>query len=91
MTQTTVGVRDLKTHLSEYLRQVKGGATVIITEHGRPIGRLVPEPESPAERLQHLVDAGVILWSGTEVPAFEPVGANEGERLISDIVSELRD
>ena len=44
MTQSTVGIRDLKARLSEYLRQVKDGETVIITEHGRPIGRIIPEP-----------------------------------------------
>lgn len=46
MTQVIVGIRELKARLSEYLRQVKAGETVIITEHGRPIGRIVPEPES---------------------------------------------
>ena len=47
MTHLIVGIRDLTARLSEYLRQVKAGETVIITEHGRPIGRIVPEPESP--------------------------------------------
>lgn len=42
MTEMTVGIRDLKAQLSNYLRQVKAGATLIITERGRPVGRIVP-------------------------------------------------
>ncbi|WP_374687443.1 type II toxin-antitoxin system Phd/YefM family antitoxin [Promineifilum sp.] len=38
-----VGIRELKSGLSEYLRRVKAGETIVITERGRPIGRIVPE------------------------------------------------
>jgi len=34
MTQTTVGIQDLKARLSSYMRQVKDGATLVITERG---------------------------------------------------------
>lgn len=91
MAQHTVGVRDLKAQLSEYLRQVKAGETVIITEYGHPIGRIIPEPTSSAELISRLVEAGEILWSGESLPEFEPVAANEGPILLSDIVSELRE
>lgn len=91
MAQLTVGIRDLKAQLSEYLRQVKAGETVVITEHGRPIGRIVPEPESLEERIQRLVDSGELLWSGEHLPSFEPAGKNAGDVLISDIVADLRE
>lgn len=91
MTPLTVGVRDLKAQLSEYLRQVKAGETVIITEHGRPIGRIVPEPVSLDERVRILMENGEILWNGDSIPHFDPVGDNEGEMLLSDIVAELRE
>jgi len=42
MTETTVGVRELKTRLSEYLRRVKTGETILITEHGQPVACIVP-------------------------------------------------
>lgn len=91
MTQLTVGIRDLKSRLSEYLRQVKEGETVIITEHGRPIGRIIPEPESPGDRIQRLVDSGELLWNGDALAPFAPVGENNGDVLLSDIVSLLRE
>lgn len=91
MTQLTVGVRDLKAQLSEYLRRVKAGETIVITEHGHPIGRIIPERESIDERLQRLVDSGELLWDGERLPHFEPVAINESDTLISDIVSQLRE
>ncbi len=42
MTQLTAGVRELKEQLSNYIRQVEAGATVTITVHRKPVGRIVP-------------------------------------------------
>ena len=52
--QTTT-VSQLKMSLSAYLRQVKAGEEVVITEHGRPIARLLPLA-SPASLLEHVRD-----------------------------------
>jgi len=41
MTYTTVGIRELKTQLSRYIRQVKAGSTVVITDRGKPVGRRI--------------------------------------------------
>ena len=64
MPQVTVGIRELKAHLSSYVRQVKSGACVIITEHGKPVGRIVPIRPSLETRLQELREAGLAAWSG---------------------------
>ncbi len=39
---TTATVSKLKASLSEYLRRVKAGEEVVVSERGRPIARLVP-------------------------------------------------
>ena len=36
-----VGIRDLRDHLSAYLERVKAGESLTITEHGRPIARII--------------------------------------------------
>ncbi len=38
----TAPVAKLKASLSAYLRYVKGGDEVVVTEHGRPIAKLAP-------------------------------------------------
>jgi prevent-host-death family protein len=42
MVPTTVGIRDLRDHLSEYLDLVKGGTPVSVTDHGQAIATIVP-------------------------------------------------
>ena len=37
-----ISVRDFKDHLSEYLRRVQAGESIVVTSHGRAVARLVP-------------------------------------------------
>lgn len=46
---------DAKTHLPQLLHEVERGETIIITRHGRPIARLVPE----AHRRQQEIDLAI--------------------------------
>jgi prevent-host-death family protein len=38
----TVGVRELKNRLSEYLRQVRSGEGVLVTDRGEVVAELIP-------------------------------------------------
>src|SRR3954466_3240041 len=38
----SVGVRELKNRLSEYLREVRSGATVLVTDRGEVVAELSP-------------------------------------------------
>lgn len=91
MSELRVGVRDLKARLSEYLRQVRQGKTVIITDHGRPIGRLMPVDQPLDERLKVLQDAGLVAWNGKKLKAVTPAAVNRGDRQVSDILVEMRE
>jgi antitoxin (DNA-binding transcriptional repressor) of toxin-antitoxin stability system len=61
-----VGVKQLKARLSEYLRLVKTGETVLITDRDEVIAELRPARRQPVselgveDRLQALADAGDI-------------------------------
>jgi prevent-host-death family protein len=50
----SVGVARLKASLSAYLARVKAGEVVVVTEHGRPIARLVPAPSLGTDADKHL-------------------------------------
>jgi prevent-host-death family protein len=39
---STVGIREAKINLSRILRRVRHGAEVVITDRGKPVGRIVP-------------------------------------------------
>jgi prevent-host-death family protein len=91
MDEMRVGVRDLKARLSKYLRQVRQGQTVIITDHGRPVGRLSPVDQPIDDRLKALKDAGLIAWNGQKLKQVTPAATNRGKRQVSDILVELRE
>jgi prevent-host-death family protein len=54
----TVGVRELRDHLSAYLDDVKAGGELVVTERGRPVARLIPAEGGSA--LERLVAAGIV-------------------------------
>jgi prevent-host-death family protein len=91
MSELWVGVRDLKARLSEYLRQVSQGRTVIITDHGRPVGRLSPVDQPLDERLKALQNAGIVAWNGKKLKPVTPAAVNRGERQVADILVEMRE
>lgn len=91
MIKTTVGIRDFKARLSEYMRQVKKGQSIVITEHGKPIGRILPVEMSLEERVEILRKAGLVAWNGKKLRDIKPSAVNRGDKLASDIVVELRD
>ena len=45
----TVGIRELKNRLSEYLREVRRGEHLLITDRGEVIGELLPPGQGIAE------------------------------------------
>jgi prevent-host-death family protein len=91
MRETIVGTRELKNRLSQYLRRVKAGETVIITERGKPVGQILPIQADVTNRLKKLAEAGVVEWNGQPVPSYEPKAVNRSKQLISDLVSEERE
>jgi len=91
MVQTTVGVRELKARLSSYLRQVKGGVTVVVTERGKPIGRIVPVSLSLEARMQELIKAGLAAWSGRKLAPRPPVARAQGVRTVAELLLEDRE
>lgn len=67
----TITVSQLKMSLSAYLRQVKTGEEVLITEHGRPIARLLPitNAVSLSEHLQEMGKKGLLKRGEKPLPA----------------------
>jgi len=91
MTSMRVGARELKSKLSEYLRRVKAGETIIVTERGKTIGHIVPVKPTLEKRLKGLTESGVAEWDGRKYQPQKPVARNRGRKQLSDLVIEDRD
>jgi len=46
MMQTSI--RDLKNHLSQYLRRAQRGEEIVVTSHNRPVAKLIPASSEEA-------------------------------------------
>jgi len=68
MAERRIGVRELKSKLSECVREVRNGGTIVVTEHGRPVARMIADASSLAERPGGPQPYG---WQSVERPATE--------------------
>jgi prevent-host-death family protein len=88
-----VSVRDLKTHLSEWLGRVQAGEVVEVTSHRKPIARITavnPAASTSSSPLQKAIDAGLISWNGQKPNLPPPVKLRGKGKLLSEIVIEDR-
>lgn len=96
MRKVRLGIRELTSRLSEHLRRVRAGETVIITDRGtqsaarQPVGRIVPMAQSLPERLEAMAQGGLILWSGSKLSPLAPVARTRGERTVAGLLVEDR-
>lgn len=87
-----VGVRELRTHLSAYLRAVARGRTVTIADRGRkPVARLVPiEGSKDWDAIERLAARGTVRRSRGVLRLRPRVRLRGRGPLASDMVLEDR-
>lgn len=90
MVQIRVGIRELKSKLGEYLRRVKAGETITVTERGKTIGLIIPIKPTVEERLQAMVAAGQAEWNGQKLQPYRPKAINRSDQQLSDLIVENR-
>ncbi|HET9784228.1 MAG TPA: type II toxin-antitoxin system prevent-host-death family antitoxin, partial [Terriglobales bacterium] len=86
-----VGVRELRQNLSVYLRRVKKGELLEVTEHGHLVAMLVP-PEAQESFLDRWVAKGWARRATLDIRDLPPpLPLPPGERPPSEILQEMRD
>lgn len=81
----TVGVRELKDRLSYYLRHVRQGTPVTITDRGEPFAVLVPSKQSSGAQIaETLSRKGIGSWKGGK-----PKGASRPVTVKGKPVSQI--
>lgn len=86
----SIGVRELRQQASRYLREVERGDPIEVTDHGRPIARLVPLPRS--SRADTLLATGQLSPSAGDLLALgPPLEPRRGVRLPSAELAAMRE
>ncbi len=81
-----IGIRELRDGLSRHLAEVRLGRTLTVTDHGRPIARIVPVDEPTV--LERLTAEGRVIPARSRRRASpEPV---EARGTVSTLVDEQR-
>ena len=90
-----VAIRELKNHLSKYLKQVQSGEEIIVTTHGKPIARFCQL--KPTEALSSADSLQNIPWV-SQVQNGKPKGLTADQRIrlntgksLGDMVLEDRE
>ncbi len=82
-----IGVRELRAHLSRYIKRVEAGEEILVTDRGRPVARIAPA--TGRSKLEELIAAGIVE------PAPRRTGWLPKERIkakgsVSELVKEQR-
>lgn len=83
-----VSVRELRQHLSRYLRRVEGGERLVVTERRRPVAVLGPLPEND-DVLDYLIAIGEATPASRDLLDLPPPVRVDG-RSSEEILDELR-
>jgi antitoxin (DNA-binding transcriptional repressor) of toxin-antitoxin stability system len=93
----TVGIRELKNRLSEYLRQVRSGESVLVTDRGEvvaefsPPGRVLADASVPAGLLGLARRGLLTLGSPGDASVYVALPrARRGKRSAAELLDEER-
>lgn len=64
----SAAVAELKAHLSRFLRRVKAGEEIVITERNVPVARIVPVLAAADDRLRALERQGLVRIGSGKLP-----------------------
>ncbi|MEE6281036.1 type II toxin-antitoxin system Phd/YefM family antitoxin [Georgenia sp. MJ170] len=78
-----VGVRELRDGLSRHLARVREGHTITVTDHGRPVARIIPV--GAPTKLEQMIAAGKVT------PASRPKDRQPAPIKTAGTVSDLVD
>ena len=86
----TVGIRELKSRLSRYMKRVQRGERITVTDRGEPVAVIGPAVVSPrTERFEAMLRTGAARWAGGKPrgsarPARLTHGPSVAEAIIED-------
>ena len=86
----TVGLRELKGNLSRYMKRVKDGERIVVTDRKQRIAVIMPVSVEPYDaKLFGMVKRGLAVWSGGK-PKGMAVRVRTNGKSVSEAVVEDR-
>ncbi|MBI5188972.1 MAG: type II toxin-antitoxin system prevent-host-death family antitoxin [Nitrospirae bacterium] len=84
----SVGIKELKAKLSNYVDKVRHGEEVVITEHGKEVALVLPISKE-RRAIKSLMESGKAKWSGGKPEGMEKIRI-KGKPLSKTVLEERR-
>ena len=85
MRERRVGIQELKANLNGCLDEVESGTTLLLTNGGRRVARLIPEPSASEAK-----EGPAIAWSRRPLKKRTPKARLRRGASMTDIIRENR-
>ncbi|MBW1778312.1 MAG: type II toxin-antitoxin system prevent-host-death family antitoxin [Deltaproteobacteria bacterium] len=92
-----VGIREAKIQLSKLMKWVKNGQEIILTDRGRPVGKIVPMDKEAlplADRIRQLEEQGDLVpiegKSKRSLPVPIPVSNELAQKILQEDRNDAR-
>ena len=87
----TVGIRELKENLSRYMKKVKFGERIIVTDRKKEIAVIMPfEKATKEEKIFQLIQRGIASWSGSKPSGMTSRIASRGKSVSRAVIEDRR-
>ena len=87
----TVGIRDLKMHLSRHLKRARAGVRLLVTERGHPIATINPvDVRADVDWAHQLVAEGHSHWNGGKPTGAKRPAKVSGRTAASIVIEDRR-
>lgn len=93
MASSLVGARELKTRLGRYLRRVRQGNTLVVTDRGQPVAELRPVRRTGRETVLARLEAEGSVTRPTKrgFSPFRPIELEKGDSVASAVLEGRHD
>jgi prevent-host-death family protein len=90
-----VGIRELRQNLSVYVRRVKAGETLEVTEQNQPVALLTPLPKKPLSTVERLRAEGRLTPATRDLmevlKEIKPIKLPPGSKSLTETLIEMRE
>jgi prevent-host-death family protein len=85
----TIGIRELKENLGRYMKKVRTGEKIIVTDRKKEIAIIMPlEKIAKEEKIYQMVQRGLASWSGGKPDGMPARIISKGKSVSSAVLED---
>ena len=87
----TIGIRELKENLSSYMKKVRKGEKIVITNRKKEIAIIMPLiKKDKEEKVYQLIHQGIAFWHGGKPKGMKARIVSQGMKVSDAVIEDRR-